>query len=48
MSNREICISILNQLEEERLENVAIMLKSIVKMIDEAYMLFVKKWLMII
>ena len=36
MSNRELCISIINDLEEEQLANVAVMLQSVKDMLDEA------------
>ena len=36
MSNRELCISIINDLEEEQLSNIAVMLQSVKNMLDEA------------
>jgi hypothetical protein len=36
MTNRDACISIINELEEESLYNVASMLRSVKKLIDDA------------
>ena len=36
MSNKELCISIINDMEEEQLAKVAIMLQSVKNLLDEA------------
>jgi len=36
MSNRDLCIEIINGFEEEQLKNVAVLLRSIQNMIAEA------------
>ena len=36
MSNKELCISIINSMDEERLRSVADMLQSIKNIVDEA------------
>jgi len=36
MSNRELCITLINDIGEEKLANVAVMLQSIKDMIDES------------
>lgn len=36
MSNRDLCITLINQIDEEKLANVAIMLQSIKDMLDES------------
>jgi hypothetical protein len=36
MSNRDLCITLINGIEEEKLANVAVMLQSIKNMIDES------------
>ena len=37
MSNRDLCITLINDIEEEKLANVAIMLQSIKDMLDESF-----------
>ena len=36
MSNRDLCITLINDIEEEKLANVAVMLQSVKDMIDES------------
>jgi len=36
MSNRELCIAIINEIEEDKLANVATMLQNIRDMLDES------------
>lgn len=36
MSNKEVCINLLNSIDESQLENVAAMLKSFIRAIEEA------------
>ena len=36
MSNRDLCISIINDLKEEQLANVAVMLQSVKNLVNEA------------